>query len=860
MAFKTNTFAVKAAADPAAHFKTLTKRHYPDVMPHQKDILEEYASSYENKADVALQLPTGSGKTLVGLLIADWRRIKNGDRVVYLCPTIQLVRQTVLQAQNHYGIDVVDLSGAKKNFSPTDQAAYKTGSKIAVTTYSGFFNTHPFFDDPNVVIIDDAHAAENYIAKMWSLEIPSETQLFDVLVEFLRPHLQPQEYARLNGDWNDPTEVTWVEKISTPLLDELSNDIGSIIDAHAGTDAPNLYYPWSLIRDRLESCHVYLSNRQILIRPLIPPTFTHSPFANASQRIFMSATLGSGGDLERLTGRKQIDRLAAPEGFQMAGVGRRFFVFPSLSLSEDETDLLRLKMQNQAGRSVILTPTSALAIAHGAMVVSSLKGFTVFTKDEIEDNKEPFIRSPRAVAILANRYDGVDFPGEECRLLCIDGLPKAINSQERFLMSRMGAGVLYNERVQTRVMQAMGRCTRSLQDRSAVFVTGTELVDFLADNRKWPFFPSELQAELTFGVEQSKDISKDDIFDNFQMFLSNNADWSAADSMIRNAIPHFEHRKFPSMSELERVVKDEISYQEAIWNKDFSGALNAARSILGGLNHPNLRGYRALWYYLAGSAARRLSTVPGDIHALSAKDYFVRAKSSAPSISWLNSLARELGPDDMLQDTPVNIELKHQTEAIGRQFMDCGLATNHKFEKRVSRIIQGLNESSKFEQAQVELGLLLGFSAGNDESDAAPDPWWLGYQMGIVFETNADADKGTVFGATKARQASSHPKWMKKRVQGTSNMNIVAVLVTPCTQAKIGADPHLEDVCYWGLDDFISWAHSAIGVLRELKGTYPGEGDLIWQAEAMSRIEQEGMTLDAIVRRPRASIAMQIVN
>lgn len=118
MAFKTNTFAHTVAANPAAHFKTLTKRQYPDVMPHQKEMLEAYAAQCEESSDVALQLPTGSGKTLVGLLIADWRRIKLGDRAVYLCPTRQLVHQTVLQARNQYGLDVVDFQGVKKNSHP----------------------------------------------------------------------------------------------------------------------------------------------------------------------------------------------------------------------------------------------------------------------------------------------------------------------------------------------------------------------------------------------------------------------------------------------------------------------------------------------------------------------------------------------------------------------------------------------------------------------------------------------------------------------------------------------------------------------------------------------------------------------
>jgi superfamily II DNA/RNA helicase len=64
MAFKSNTFSQIAAPNPAAHFKTLTKRQYPDVMPHQKEMLETYAASNVNSPDVALQLPTGSGKTL----------------------------------------------------------------------------------------------------------------------------------------------------------------------------------------------------------------------------------------------------------------------------------------------------------------------------------------------------------------------------------------------------------------------------------------------------------------------------------------------------------------------------------------------------------------------------------------------------------------------------------------------------------------------------------------------------------------------------------------------------------------------------------------------------------------------------
>jgi superfamily II DNA or RNA helicase len=61
---------------------------------HQADLLRTYADEQHVAApDLALELPTGSGKTLVGLLIAEWRRRSKRHRVVYACLTRQLASQ-----------------------------------------------------------------------------------------------------------------------------------------------------------------------------------------------------------------------------------------------------------------------------------------------------------------------------------------------------------------------------------------------------------------------------------------------------------------------------------------------------------------------------------------------------------------------------------------------------------------------------------------------------------------------------------------------------------------------------------------------------------------------------------------------
>ena len=314
------------------------------------------------------------------------------------------------------------------------------------------------------------------------------------------------------------------------------------------------------------------------------------------------------------------------------------------------------------------------------------------------------------------------------------------------------------------------------------------------------------------------------------------------------------------MDELEAVVDHEVTYQEALWNHDYGKALSEARTILGKLTHADLRGYRALWHYLAGAAALRLSTAAGDAQAQAAQEQFSKAKGAAPSVSWLNALARASGVPEEEAEVSKNPETLRQVEMIEQQFLAMGTANNRKFDKKTAKILNEMQAAATFENSQVELGKLLGFTAGNDESDAAPDPWWLGEQVGIVFEDHADGSETTVFGANKARQASSHPKWIKKNVDGTDNMEIYPLLVTPCTQAKSGADPQLDDVRYWALNEYATWANRAIGVLRSLKGTFPSEGDLIWRDEAYQRLEAEGLTLKAIIEnRPMATDAMQIV-
>ncbi|SEO30734.1 Replicative superfamily II helicase [Paracoccus alcaliphilus] len=857
MAFKKNRSKQDIHDNPIDLFRSLSRRKFPTEMPHQRAIIESYVKESLKSKDVALQLPTGSGKTLVGTLIGEWRRRKFNQRVVFLCPTRQLVNQTVEQCREKYGMDVLGFTGSKKIYDPSAIAEYRQCRKIAITTYQSVFNTRPFFDDADTIIIDDAHAAENYISKMWSLELSITDEkskaALQAVSNILKPHIGRLDFSILNGDAKSFADVGWVDKIPTPILCKIADPLTEALDVHAhGTD---LSFSWQLLREHLMACHVYISYGEILIRPLVPPTWTLSAFEAAKHRIYMSATLGEGGDLERLTGREVVSRLAAPSGYNLESVGRRFFMFPGMSLQEGDIQDLRLELIKKSGRAVILTPSKKVALK--AIEKIEEIGFPFFSAEDIEVSKTAFTQEKNAVAVLAGRYDGLDFPDDECRMLCVDNLPKASNLQERFFSRKMGAELLLSSRIQTRVIQAIGRCTRSLQDRSAVFISGEELQDYLTDKNLRQHLLPELQAEIDFGVEQSIGVSSSDFKDNYEIFLENGDDWHEVDGNIISEIKTMQKIDFPASAELAASVRNEVRYQKAIWASDYEKALEEARSVLGHLSAPELRGYRALWHYLAGSAAFLLSLQGNRAATETSKDQFRSAIKAATNLPWTSTLL----PKNELNDAEISTdrEIALQVERIEGKLIKLGMSHDRKFAELEREILQGINGTKNFERAQVLLGDLLGFSSGNDESDAAPDPWWLGETTGIVFEDYVGAEQETL-GANKARQAASHPRWLKEKVAAAEGCDILSVLVGPVTKAHEGAFPHLTTVSYWSTEDFRAWAFNALATLRQLKTQLHREGDLAWRADAAKTLDQSGLSMAAIRSERLNNIAAEMLS
>jgi hypothetical protein len=237
-----------------------------------------------------------------------------------------------------------------------------------------------------------------------------------------------------------------------------------------------------------------------------------------------------------------------------------------------------------------------------------------------------------------------------------------------------------------------------------------------------------------------------------------------------------------------------------------------------------------------------------------ARAQFGRAKEAARSISWLVALSRyELGNQEADRRNAV---VMRQIERVETTLVGLGKLHNRAYTKREKEIIEGLSDPDQFEGAHEKLGELLGFDVGKIEADATPDPWWIADDLCLVFEDHAGAKGPTaVIDATKARQAVTHIDWMQSNVPAAKNSHILPVLVTPARQAKTGAEPVLKRVALWPLDDFVAWAHSALGVVRELRQSFSEPGHFAWRIAAAEAFEAHGMDAPSLHARLKQRVA-----
>lgn len=712
---------------------------------HQGDVIRAYAEGNEGTADLALELPTGTGKTLPGLLIGEWVRRKAEGPVIYATPTKQLARQVAATARRE-GVPGLLLIGGVRSWDAIDEAAVEGGEAIGITTYSSIFNSSPKLPDPRLVIFDDAHAGEQFVGNEYAVNIRRHEapDVYRTVMEPLKAFLPGLLVQRLEGE-PDPGVHNQVRLI-LPAIDPAAL---KKLDATLALLPEPYKFDFAMIRSGLAACCVYLSYGGIQIRPMIPPTYENRVFARAKQRIYLSATLGSAGELERAFGRREIVRIPLPTKTPPRS-GRRLFIFPDLVNGGDANGLTK-RIIGLTNKALVLSQKTTARTEAVAMEFAG-DGVPVMGREDLErQGLGVFANARTGVLGLANRYDGLDLPGKACRIVVLGGKPDAVGLQEQFLSTRAEASAALAERVRTRIVQGAGRCTRGPNDYAVVVVLGSDIMKYFSRPENLKALEPELQAEVEFGWQNSKGAEPDEVIENVKVFLAHDVDWREQGEPM---VAEFRQDAVRARSLAADALGNSAALEVEAWQLAFGGDwISASEKLQSAVPHVGpeaTRGYRGLLLYLAGVWLHL--GAQDETQRARARQLIREAAKAGNRGTWLKEM-RDLPGVDEVEPAPMDVVAVNAIVARLRGQLS---------PKRVNEDLLmmreelGQDDASAYEHGLTILGSMLGAEASKPKGQGRCDSAWVwGVAMWMTIEAKSEEHSDGLLPLKDVRQANT---------------------------------------------------------------------------------------------------------
>ena len=113
----------------------------------------------------------------------------------------------------------------------------------------------------------------------------------------------------------------------------------------------------------------------------------------------------------------------------------------------------------------------------------------------------------------------MDFNGDECRMVILTTLPRAINTQEEFISAYLRDSGFMRDRLNQRVVQALGRCNRDDGDFAVYALADRRFATYFGLETNKVDLPSNIVAELDMG-QDAAEVEASVLCANVEKFLS----------------------------------------------------------------------------------------------------------------------------------------------------------------------------------------------------------------------------------------------------------------------------------------------------------------------------------------------------
>jgi hypothetical protein len=738
-----------------------------------------------------ISLHTGAGKSLIGLLIGQSLINEGLSRILYLCASNDLVRQTSREATARLGIDhTTRMGGAFSN------QHYERGKGICLTSYQSLFNSRTVFRGdlrPEGIIFDDAHVAETIIRDSYTLRIdPRDNEkIYKGIINLVEPYFSALNASEYLNSAISGTSTHKVILVPPHVMIELSKSASLLELFRAnGLHEGRASFALQHLADKLYACSMFISKRGIEISPpFLPSRRIEYLTDNSIRRIYLSATLTSQVDFCRAFG-KTPDLKIEPESD--AGVGERFIV-----LADKDRILVGGKAElsgpgvalELSGRHKVLIATSSYLSAEKYRSVASPPSPESFSSD-----LDTFRRQTTPGAfVMVGRVDGIDLPHATCRMLLADGLPTGFSLHEAYLYDVLEMRNSFAAKLANRITQLFGRTIRGRNDYSVIFAFDKALISWLLIPRNLSLLPELLRKQVLLGDSVLSQFGIDSVsklFPLVEQILQRDPKWMKfyGDSISGQGVDD---------AALERANSDDsILLQAALAEAEFyahlwDGNPQAAREALGGICDQVVLADRRLggWYNIQIGLTLELD---GDQEA-AAKQYSEAKSRTTYSIALpvpvtTKSLARDHAPRNSFHALLLQIfinDIRIQNDHIAR------------YVARIRPLFEDSRSAAEHEEATRLLGELLGFDATRPEQEADTgstlDVLWrnVATKEAILIELKSKKRDSTPLALSDVGQGYNHISWFSENYPGEAALGLIFVGGQPVCSPEASPSPQM---------------------------------------------------------------------
>jgi len=749
----------------------LPPREIFNALPHKDAVKFQYPRDVQsqvwakwferrNEDSVVIKMNTGSGKTVVGLLILKSCLNEGKAPAVYVCPDKFLVKQ-VLDAAKELGVEVTD---------DVHSPRFLSGKSILVLNIYKLVNGKSVFGvgdqgtkiKISSLVVDDAHACLDTIEDQFTIHIPNGTDTFQEIYNLFRSALHNEcESKAIEIENQDPAAYmqvpywVWQERIS---------DVTQKLVKYSEEDF--LKFVWPLVKETPLLSHCVIGSKGIEISPHMVPIHMIPSIVSADRQIFMTATLVDDSILASHFGvnESQIKNPIVPDS--AGDVGDRMILLPQVINTEITDDDIKsyCKWLSKYKNVVIIVPSS-----YRAKYWSDVADL-VLNASNLYEGVDKLKKGKVGLAVLVNKYDGIDLPGDACRLLIIDGFPdvrKIIDKVKQGIL--MGSKLIVNQIIQ-RIEQGMGRGVRSNDDYCVVLLMGRDLTSNLYSQGAAERMSPATKAQLDLSDQVSAQINGkplNEFTEVIKYCLSRKEEWVKASRGVLATLKYSGESNIDQATMVLRKAYDSAS------KNDFIKATSILNELVNEVTNTTEKGY------YKQLLAEYTNT-------------FDKSEAQKIQMSAANDNRRVLKPIAGIQYHKISGSVYDQAVSCKNYLVEKYDDPN-KLIIEVNGIIEALEfkdgTANIFEEALKNIANFIGFASQRPEQEYKKGPdilWKIGELKYLVIECKNEATSTTI-NKDYCNQLNGSCNWFETKYDDTCSY--VPIMVHPSNIFEYAASP-----------------------------------------------------------------------